>query len=246
MKIFRTITNTLLAAGSYTAAHIPNCLMVRILSLLTGIRIPETLRNANLRLNKEVLLASAEASGFFIPGQSIENQNEWESVRFGISTMKYSGCEIMAVYNALWALGRKMTARDMAELICEFEKKGAVLKGRWGCSPMSICQYFSCRGYRVSMTTSAGPDKIRLIAENSDTLIITACNDRNDIRRMIHTISVTKEKNGTFVLHNANKKTGGKYSSYAGESPLKSLQDAIGAISQGNAASICIIGVSRK
>ena len=102
-----------------------------------------------------------EKSGFFTPGQFIENQNEWESVRFGLSTMKYSGCEIISVYNALPDLGNRMTVQAMAALIGAFERRGAERKGRWGCSPGSIRKYLIRRGYMVSMTTGTKPEIIK-------------------------------------------------------------------------------------
>lgn len=247
MNIIQCAGNAFLTAGSCAITHIPNCCMVRILSLFTLVRIPGKQRLANESANGATLkAASAEKSGFFAPDRFIENQSEWESVRFGLSTMKYSGCEIMSVYNALLDLGNSMTVQSMVELIGAFEAKGAELGGRWGCSPKSIHKYFTRRGYRVTMTTCTNPRTINSIGENSDTVIITAYNDRNDIRRMIHTISVTKDHGGSYTLHNAYKRINGRYAAYSGNSPIKSLWEAIGAISQGQAAPICIIGISRS
>lgn len=244
MKNIRRITSALLTAGSYAITHIPNCCMVKILSLFTLVKISRKRRNENQTANKKVLeAASAEENGFFSPNHFIENQNEWEQVRFGRSTMRYSGCEIMAVYNALLDLGNEMTAQSMAELISEFERKGAAIRGKWGCTPKSIYKYLVRRGYRATMTTSANPDTINAIGENSRSIIITAYNDRNDIRNMIHTISITKDDLGTYTLHNAYKRTNGRYAAYNGNNTIKSLWDAIGAMSQGRAASICVIGI---
>lgn len=246
MKIIHSLKNSFLTAGSYAITHIPNCCMAKILSLFTIVKASRKRINENLSANEKVLAAtSTEKSGFFNPGHFIENQNEWESVRFGLSTMKYSGCEIMAVYNAMLDLGNRMTERDMAELISQFERKGAELSGRWGCSPKSICKYFIRQGYRVTMTTSTKPDIINSIGENNDSVIITAYNDGNDIRKMIHTISVTKDRNGNYTLHNAYKRTNGQYTAFSGISPIKDLCGAIGAMSQGQAAPVCIIGIGK-
>ncbi len=244
MKNIHSLKNSFLDTGSYAVTHIPNCCMAKILSLFTLVKVSRKRINENLAANGKVLAAAAaEKSGFFTPGRFVENQNEWESVRFGLSTMKYSGCEIMAVYNALLDLGNRMTAQDMAELISKFERKGAELNGRWGCSPKSIYKYLARRGYRVTMTTSTKPDTINFIGENSNSIIITAYNDRNDIRRMIHTISVTKDNRGNYTLHNAYKRMNGRYAAYSGNSPVKNLWDVIGLISQGQASPICIIGI---
>ena len=244
MKNRKNISDIILTAGSYAITHIPNYCMVKILSLLTLVKISGKRRNENQAANRKVLeAASAEKAGFFSANHFIENQSEWESVRFGVSAMDYSGCEIMAVYNALLDLGNEMAARSMAELISEFERKGAALSGRWGCAPKSIYKYFVRRGYKVTMTTCADPDTINTIGENSDSVIITAYNDRNDIRKMIHTISITKNDLGNYILHNAYKRTNGRYAAYSGDSPIKSLWDVIGSMSQGQAAPICVIGI---
>ena len=244
MKNIHRITSALLTTGSYAITHIPNCCMVKILSLFTLVKISKKRRKENQAANKKVLeAASAEENGFFSPNHFIENQNEWENVRFGRSTMRYSGCEIMAVYNALLDLGNEMTAQSMTELISEFERKGAAIRGKWGCTPKSIYKYLVRQGYQVTMTTSASPDTINAIGENSRSIIITAYNDRNDIRSMIHTISITKDNLGNYTLHNAYKWANGRYAAYNGNNTIKSLWDAIGAMSQGQAASICVIGI---
>ena len=60
--------------------------------------------------------------------------------------MKYSGCEIIAVYNAMLDLGRKSSLEDMAELITAFEERGAALKGEWGVAPHAITNYWTPAG----------------------------------------------------------------------------------------------------
>lgn len=245
MENIHSIRNTFFAAGSYAVTHIPNRCMIRILSLFTLIKIPGKQISENLDANKKLLAASAGKNGFFIPGHFIENQNEWESIRFGQSTMKYSGCEIMAVYNALLDLGNRMTAENMAELINEFEKKGAELFGKWGCSPKSIYRYFIRQGYRVTIIIDTDPNVINAVGKDSDSIIITAYNDRNDIRKMIHTVSVTKDGGGNYTLHNAYKRIDGRYAAYSGNNSIKNLHGVIGAMSQGQAAPICVIGISR-
>lgn len=246
MKSIHRPLNLLLNAGSYAVTHMPNCCMVRILSLFTILKVPGRQIEKNLSANERVLAAAVrEKAGFFTAGRFIENQNEWESVRFGLSTMKYSGCEIMAVYNALLDLGNRMTAQDMAELISAFETRGAELQGRWGCSPGSVRNYLIRRGYRVITTAKADPDTINSIGENSDSVIITAYNDRNDIRRMIHTISVTKDTGGHYTLHNAYKRINGRYAAYSGSTSVNRLWEVMGLISQGQAAPIYVIGISQ-
>lgn len=72
----------------------------------------------------------------------------------------FSGCEIIAAYNAKVALGEKMTETEMAELICTFEKKGAVLSGEFGVAPTEINDYFEREGYETEMITSMEKEDI--------------------------------------------------------------------------------------
>ena len=111
------------------------------------------------------------------------------------------------------------------------------------CGTGTIACLLSRRGYQVTMTTSSHPDIINALGENSHSVIITAYNDRNDIRDMIHTITITKDSLGSYVLHNAYKQTDGQYTAYSKNNTLKCLWDTIGVISQGQAAPICIIGI---
>lgn len=245
MKNIQSIINTIVSPVCHAIPHIPNRCMVKILGFFSLAKVSLKQKNTNLAANKKLLeAASIQKDGLFSPGHFIENQREWESVRFGLSTMQYSGCEIMAVYNALLDLGNKMTAQDMAELIGEFEQKGAILCGKWGCTPQSIGQYFRRCGYNVASTTLAHPDSINAIGKNSKSVILTVYNDRNDIRKMIHTVSVTKDNSGNYIIHNTYKRLNGQYAAYSGSAPIKNLWDVIGAMSSGQASPICVIGIS--
>ena len=98
--------------------------------------IPVTVREQNRRENSERLLEST----VFHPGHYIENQAQWGNIRFGNgkhSCMAYSGCEIIAVYNALLALGEKTDVAGMAELISSYEK---LKEGARGCAKIPVQQ----------------------------------------------------------------------------------------------------------
>lgn len=227
----------------YGIAHIPNPMMAGILKLCATVRIPARQIEENAAANSKIL----EDADFFTAGSYIENQSNWKSVRFGFSTMAYSGCEIMAVYNALLALGKKMTVEDTVELISAFEKKGAVLQGKWGTSPYAIFRYFLRHDYEAVITCSKDAERVNATAECCETLILTAYNNRYDIRNMIHTVSVTRDEKGNFILHNAYKKnSAGEYIACAGNGEIRSLREVIRLMSSdGQAAHICIIGISR-
>lgn len=227
----------------YGITHIPNRLMVLIVKWCTAAKASAKQIAENAVINSEIL----EKADFFTAGSYIENQIKWNSVRFGSSTMAYSGCEIMAVYNALHTMEKEMTVRDMVELISAFERKGAVLRGKWGCSSYAIYEYFLKRGYETVFTCSKDMRRVNEIGENFETVIITAYNNRYDVRSMIHTISASKDENGYYTLHNAYKKnSAGEYAAYAGDGKIESLRKAVSLMSyDGQASAICVIGISR-
>jgi len=145
------------------------------------------------------------------PGDYIENQSKWEDVKFGKgrSNMEYSGCEIIATYNALVALGEKPSMPDLIEY---YENGGMALDGQFGSSPDAICKYFKKTGRDATMITDfSSPDKIKFIADNYTTFIATVYNNANDNTSMIHTVSITKTGSGDdmrFVAHNTGIYTG--------------------------------------
>lgn len=199
--------------------------------------------------NMKILLnGSPENNGTAIYAENayIENQNVWQEVKFGASDMRYSGCEIIAVYNALRALGEPVSERTVVDLIALYEQDGAVLGGKFGTSPYALEEYFKRNGYDVIMTTGREPSEINRIGERCDTVIVNAYNNRNDITAMIHTVSITREREGTYSVHNAyyidNKKAGND--KYASKDGYGTLQEAIDAISKYAPLSIAVIGIS--
>lgn len=177
-------------------------------------------------------------------GDYIENQSEWKEVKLGKSNMGYAGCEIMAVYNALKALGKKVSEQTIADLIAAFERGGIVLDGRWGTSPYAIKNYFKGNGYNVEATTVHDTEIINKIGENSDTVIVSVYNNKDDIFGMIHTVSITKEVNGTYSVHNAGGNYNHRSGIYEAKKDYETLQEAINDISDRNPLSISVIGIS--
>lgn len=200
-------------------------------------------QNMNILLN-----GSPENNGaaIYAKDKYIENQNAWQEVKFGISDMRYSGCEIIAVYNALKALGEPVSEHTVVDLIAMCEQNGAVLGGKFGTSPYAVEDYFKERGYDVMTTTSRDPSAINRIGEKCDTVIVNAYNNKNDITAMIHTVSITREEEGTYSVHNAYyiDKKGNGIDKYVSKDGHGTLQEAIDAISKHASLSICVIGIS--
>jgi len=161
--------------------------------------------------------------------------------------MKYSGCEIIATYNALVDLGVNLSNNfngndAMVNLISYFEENGAMLNGDFGVAPMEIEKYFKNNGYNVTSTSSTNEDRINNLGTNSETVIVTVYNDQNDIMRQVHTVCVTKDASGYYTIHNAYKmNAANKYIEMGG---YNTLSDAISAIST-DPKSIYTIGINK-
>ncbi len=186
----------------------------------------------------------------------IENQSDdiWTNVKFGnskISNMNYSGCEIIAAYNALVSLEADVHASDMASMITYFEKQGPLLNGEFGSSPVVDYQFFKDKGYKINMMVANTDNEIDRYSIDSfgdkyDTYVVTAYNDKSSVKNEIHTvnISVSSDEKGkrTFYIHNARIP-------YGVSDGYSSLNDAIkNNDPSGNkkGKSISVIGVKSK
>jgi hypothetical protein len=130
----------------------------------------------------------------------IENQSAWKGVLFGKVDMAYSGCEIMAVYNILHAMGKETGPELVGDLIESFEKSGAALKGRIGSSPRAIRAHLKRRGIDTRFIWKEDD-----IDESVDKAIVTYYNNQKSLYHQIHTVAFIREEAG-FVPHNARSR----------------------------------------
>ena len=156
--------------------------------------------------------------------------------------MKYSGCEIIATYNALKTLGKADSPDFMAELIGEYEKHGAALWGEFGVSPLAICAYLKKQGFSV-VTAKKDDRSLDMADSRCQIFIATVYNDAKDITAQIHTVCITKDKN-RYILHNAYRKN--QKGAYVASVPYATLKEAISHISGQEAKMICLIGIERN
>lgn len=168
--------------------------------------------------------ARAAGTGF------LESQNSYGDIPFGKSDMAYAGCEIIAVYNALIALGART---DLGELIRTFERDGMVLSGRFGTSPLAIRDYFEKRRIRVDITYRES--EYEALASRSEVLILTMYNDRHDIFKKIHTICITRDEKG-YTAHNT-------YGDGRSIGPVPSFTKLYGSFGNGRSRGILLIGI---
>ena len=163
--------------------------------------------------------------------------------------MAYSGCEIIAVINALHSMGYDMKSVDVVDLISRFEKKGAIINGKWGTSPMALVNYLRKeKKCIVKCTTSTNYDKIEKVVEDSDTIIVTLYNEKDDLSKEVHTINIEKatDDEGKTVFYNHNVWRKDKTGEWIKSDKYYSLEEAIkDAHHTSNSAPIMVMGISK-
>lgn len=223
---------------------ISNATLHRCLGVCGCLRVLGKRVEQNRVHNLRTLAEAAASKSFYERNKPIENQSQWGAVRFGRFSMDFSGCEIIATYNALLDLGRTLSEEDMADLIGAYERKGALLFGGFGVAPRAVYRYFLEQGYEAEMTDSVRREDINAIGEQYDALLITVYNDARDITQQIHTMNVSKDGEGQYFLHNSYRRDAdGRY--VKGETQ-GTLWDVIESIQGGKAAPIGVIGVRKE
>lgn len=169
----------------------------------------------------------------------IENQRDYSYLRFGKTDLSYSGCEIIAVYNTLLNISKNTEVSKnvtLADLIKAFEQDGMVRGGLFGTAPGAIRDFFLRMGLKVRF--SANKRKFDEITNESDAVILTFYNNRNNILNQVHTVCVTKERD-ELCAHNV----------YCNGQILKvrgTLTDLIREIHEGKAKGISVIGIRQE
>jgi hypothetical protein len=165
----------------------------------------------------------------------LEHQNDMKDIQYGNHSADYNACEVIAVYNALIALHGGIAPFSFPELLAAFEKRGITAGGAFGTSPRALCRYFKASGYLAQMISGhkINDKAIENMQKNSDTFLMTAYNDADNLGEMIHTVSIT-EKNGSYIVHNAGDGT-----------VYPSLTAAVRAYRGGRGRAISLIGVKR-
>ena len=113
-------------------------------------------------------------------------------MRYGAARMRYNGCEIIAVCNALRTLGAPMPLWETAE--CFSRTLGLWLFGIFGTRPHAIPSFFRGRGFRVTVYKKRAYED----AAKETVLIYSYWNPRF---RGIHTVELHKTEGGYEVLN---------------------------------------------
>lgn len=231
---------------SFIPLHISNRFLWNTYKIFAWIRVPDFVREKN-RAENRMRLRAAEWEFWGNPAAYIENQHEWKNILFGAGfhhNMSYSGCEIIAVYNAKKALGVCGTPERMADLIYGFEAGGAALMGEFGTSPAAIVEYFKKSGFSVLVTLKEEKAVLDKISRKCPVMIATVYNDKYDILKQVHTVCITGSEGQGYIVHNAyHRDING---TYVASRPYTTLVEAVKNISEYGPKLISLIGIRRK
>ncbi|MBR6472267.1 MAG: hypothetical protein IKS99_00860 [Firmicutes bacterium] len=159
----------------------------------------------------------------------IERQDVLSDMSLGRSSLNYSGCEVIAVYNLLSRYDEGSFKVGLPELIETFEKDGIIHAGRFGVSPRSMAEYLRGLGLNVNFTTDE--TDFDVLGFYCDHFILTVMNDRRNIFKQVHTFYISKEGD-CLISHNAGLRM--RYFS---------ISEIIKALPDGRAKGICLIGI---
>lgn len=143
----------------------------------------------------------------------------------GDGSLKGEGnlCELIAVFNALKAVGRKA---ELADIISSFEKDGICLLGNFGTSVLSLKKYLKNLGVDVGFCY--GND----LKPEYRAYIFSSINDKASVSSGVHTMCITKEREG-YRRHN----------DYAKPEFYPTLEEAVAAYNGGKSRCISLIGI---
>lgn len=203
-----------------------------VVGAIDGLRKVEKVIKRNFKANdlsnEEAYAKRLESGKGFVNGL-IERQAAFTDMSLGKSTLDYSGCEVIAVYNLLESYAGGEFKVPLPRLIEIFEKDGILYAGRFGVSPRAIRDYLRSLGLEVNYTEAEGDFDV--LGVFCDHFIVTVMNDREDIFRQIHTFYISKEGD-RFTAHNAGLRM--RY---------YSIGEIIGSLNRGRAKGLCLIGV---
>ena len=239
-----------------TASSVSDKTVLFLLEMGTTLKIDSTTINDHYKNNTQVWNDPNYKSTIMdSQGKYIEHQNNQNKMYYGqynsliensplgtdnkggCPTCAYNACEVDALYNSLVYLDGQTQNHDLPELIKHFEENGNVMNGYGGTSPYEINNYLKSEGYN---TTFIKGDDLKSssytgLESKYDTYIVTVYNDKNYLSQVVHTMSITKESDGLYYLHNS-----GSTSDVAG-----TLEDVISGYNGGSSETISIIGVGK-
>ncbi|MCQ2535622.1 MAG: hypothetical protein MJ110_01485 [Lachnospiraceae bacterium] len=150
------------------------------------------------RLKREMvdfhLAENRRAWGNYAPGlKYIEIQNKLTDISYGKYKADYNACEVIAVQNALIALGLEHDTEGFPYLLAEFERKGSILKGFFGTAPKAIVKYLKNKGVAIEkltpVTSNLGKTSVQILIYQNGSKITSG----------IHTICILGSNTPIFL-----------------------------------------------
>ena len=194
-------------------------------------KIPSRRREAHFKENTiawEKIRPKAEADGL------IERQRLLKDLRLGNKPADYNACEVIAACNVLTVLGEHPS---FPEVIRSFEAGGLVFGGAFGTAPGRILRFFESQGIPCRVLKGRQVESTDLSAwgQDSQVFILTAFNDRDNIWAMVHTVCITRGKDG-YLIHNGSPLL----------RPFPTLEEAVSGFSNGKNKPIALMGIGNE
>lgn len=189
--------------------RLKNCIIIGGMNFLSlFLKVKKETIDSNLANNKK-------AWDKYVSGlKYIENQPQLTDIKYGqetsFFTKKISGglplsasfnsCEIIAVQNALIALGVYKNPQIFPYLIASFEKKGAVLKGYFGTAPRCIIKFLKNNKIEIKKlkpdVPNFGKTPVQILMYQNDSKITSG----------IHTICILSDNGQPHFLNGKPEK----------------------------------------
>ena len=158
---------------------------------------------------------------------------------------KYTSCEVIATYNTMAYLEGGYSSIEFPDVLKEFEGRGTALAGNFGASPTRVDDYLKRHGYKTQFVTGSelgeGGKGYKRLQDNYNVYILSTWNYGDNIPWSgVHTMAITKNDNGKFVVHNDYK-----YDDKFSLKEYDTLREAAYSYHNGNGDPISIIGVAK-
>lgn len=168
-------------------------LMYRFLAAINF--VPKSLSEKNRRLNEwHVDLLKRDSF--------IEDQNTLSCIKIGKKDIAFCGCGVVAVYNILLSIKKRINPSELFKIVEAFEKKGLAVRGHFGISPVSIRKYLENSGFNVIYTASDKAGELDDFGNKCSKFICTIFHNNKSLKSGIHHIAVIKNSDGRFETHN--------------------------------------------
>ena len=136
----------------------------------------------------------------FINGQGLPPIAD---IPVGSGNMSKNGCGILAIYNALLALG---VSSNLYDIINYFVKKGFLVNGLvagglFGIDPEAIPGYFEDLGYRVTTAGYSDSSSFQKTIDANTVSIMLYWNDKNDLTKGMHYVAIQPTADGIRVYN---------------------------------------------